>query len=104
MSNQVFEAALGITSPWFVKAVDFDAPQRRLTINIDFVPGSRFAQARAPGQHPVHATQIKCERALNPPHLWASNFPQFCGGGLPPRALPVRWVGAVATHAAPLGA
>jgi hypothetical protein len=22
-----------------------------------------------------------CERALNPPQLWASNFPQFCRGG-----------------------
>ena len=52
MSNQLFEAALGIKFPWFVKAVDFDAPQRRLTISVDFPRGSRFAHAQAPGQHP----------------------------------------------------
>jgi transposase len=64
-SNQVFAAALGITAPWFVKAVDFDASQRRLTIHIDFAPGSRFAHPRAPGQHPVHDTQVKRLRHLN---------------------------------------
>jgi len=32
MTNQLFEAALGIKSPWFVQGVDFDAAQRRLTI------------------------------------------------------------------------
>jgi len=57
--------ALGIKSPWFVKAVDFDAPQRRLTISIDFAPRSRFAHAQAPGEHPVHDTQIKRLRHLN---------------------------------------
>jgi transposase len=65
MSNQLFEAALGIKSPWFVKAVDFDAAQRRLTISVDFPRGSRFAHAQAPGQHPVHDTQIKRLRHLN---------------------------------------
>jgi transposase len=65
MSNQLFEAALGIKSPWFVKAVDFDAAQRRLTISVDFPRGSRFAHAHAPGQHPVHDTQIKRLRHLN---------------------------------------
>ena len=65
MSNQLFEAALGIKSPWFVKAVDFDAAQRALTISVDFPRGSRFAHAQAPGQHPVHDTQIKRLRHLN---------------------------------------
>ena len=66
MTNQLFEVALGIKSPWFVKAVDFDAPQRRLTtISIDFAPRSRFAHAQAPGEHPVHDTQIKRLRHLN---------------------------------------
>jgi len=27
---------------------------------------------------PVFAVMIWCERALNLPQLWASNFPQFC--------------------------
>ena len=67
MTNQLFEAALGIKSPWFVQGVDFDAAQRRMTISIDFVPGSRFAHAKAPGQHPVHDTQIKRLRHLRAP-------------------------------------
>jgi transposase len=65
MTNQLFEAALGIKSPWFVQGVDFDAAQRRLRISIDFAPGSRFAHAQVPGQHPVHDTQIKRLRHLN---------------------------------------
>ena len=36
MTNQLFAAALGISAPWFVQAVDFDAGQRRLTIHVDF--------------------------------------------------------------------
>src|SRR5258708_3473874 len=44
-----------------------------------------------------------CERALNPPRLWASNFPQFCRAGLPPRAFPVGWVDTIAANASPLG-
>ena len=48
MTNQLFEAALGIKSPWFVQAVAFDASQRRLTVGIDFAPGSRFAHPNTP--------------------------------------------------------
>jgi transposase len=64
-SNQLFAAALGIASPWFVQAVDFDGPQRRLTIHVDFAPGSRFAHTKAAGEHPVHDTQVKRLRHLN---------------------------------------
>ena len=64
-NNQLFAAALGITAPWFVQTVDFDAGQRRLTIHIDFAPGSRFAHPKAPGEHPVHDTQVKRLRHLN---------------------------------------
>ena len=46
MQNQMFEAALGIAKPWYVRGVDFDAARKILTIGIDFVAGSRFA---APG-------------------------------------------------------
>ena len=65
MTNQLFEAALGIKSPWFVQAVAFDASQRRLTVGIDFAPGSRFAHPNTPGEHPVYDTQIKQLRHLN---------------------------------------
>ena len=65
MTNQLFAAALGITAPWLVQAVDFDAGQRRLTIHVDFVPGSRFAHPKAAGEHKVHDTQVKRLRHLN---------------------------------------
>jgi transposase len=65
MTNQLFAAALGIAAPWFVQTVDFDAGQRRLTIHVDFVPGSRFAHAKAEGEHKVHDTQFKRLRHLN---------------------------------------
>jgi transposase len=65
MTNQLFAAALGITAPWFVDMVDFDAGQRRLTIHVDFVAGSRFAHPKAAGDHKVHDTQVKRLRHLN---------------------------------------
>jgi transposase len=65
MSNDLFAAALGITSPWYVRDVDFDAAKRLLTISIDFPKGSRFSHRDAEGQHPVHDTQTKRYRHLN---------------------------------------
>jgi transposase len=65
MTNQLFEAALGIQSPWFVQSVDFDEAKRQLTIGVDFIAGSRFAYAGTPGAHPAHDTQIKRLRHLN---------------------------------------
>ncbi len=59
MTNQLFEAALGIMAPWYVQSVDFDTGKRQLTIAVDFVAGSRFAYADVAGEHPVHDTQIK---------------------------------------------
>lgn len=37
MQNQIFEAALGIANPWYIKGVDFDVEQKSLSIHIDFV-------------------------------------------------------------------
>src|ERR1700681_380295 len=65
MTNQLFESALGITAPWYVRSVDFDAAQRQLNIAVDFVAGSRFGYAGVVGEHPVHDTQIKRLRHLN---------------------------------------
>jgi len=65
MQTQIFEAALGITAPWFVQGVDFDGDQKTLTIQINFVPGSRFAYPGVEGAHPVHDTQRKRYRHLN---------------------------------------
>ena len=65
MTNQLFEAALGIKAPWYVQGVDFDTAKRQLTIVVDFVAGSRFAYPGVAGEHPVHDTQIKRLRHLN---------------------------------------
>ena len=65
MQNQLFEAALGISKPWYVRSVDFDAARKVLTIGIDFVAGRRFAVPDVAGLHPVHDTQIKRLRHLN---------------------------------------
>src|SRR6516165_10457539 len=65
MQNQLFEAALGIDKPWYVRGVDFDAARKVLTIAIDFVAGSRFAAPGIEGRHRVHDTQTKRLRHLN---------------------------------------
>jgi len=64
-SERLFEQALGISAPWAVKAVRFDAAARQLTIEVDFAAGSRFAHPAHPGEHPVHDTQVKRLRHLN---------------------------------------
>jgi len=35
MHSKLFEAALGVSDPWFVSGVDFDAAAKLLTIQID---------------------------------------------------------------------
>jgi transposase len=65
MQNQLFEAALGIAKPWYVRGVNFDAARKFLTISIDFVAGSRFPAPGVEGVHPIHDTQTKRLRHLN---------------------------------------
>ncbi len=65
MQNQLFEAALGIEKPWYVRGVDFDAACKTLTISVDFVAGSRFPAPGVAGLHRVHDTQSKRLRHLN---------------------------------------
>ena len=64
MTEKLFEAALGISGPWFVAGVDFDAPARQLTIRVDFRAGSRFGVPGSEGMHPVHDNIT--HTALNP--------------------------------------
>ena len=65
MQNELFEAALAIAKPWYVRGIDFDAEGKVLTIGIDFVAGSRFAAPGVAGLHSVHDTQTKRLRHLN---------------------------------------
>ncbi len=42
MINNIFELALNITEPWFVKSIDFNEEKKRLDIYLDFRRGSSF--------------------------------------------------------------
>ena len=55
--NDLFQLALGITSPWFVASSGFDAVDERLDIKLDFKTGARFdcPECKAAGC-PVHDT------------------------------------------------
>lgn len=64
-SEQLFEAALGVSTPWYVRETIFDAEARTLTIRVDFRSGSRFSHSELAGEHPVHDTQTKRYRHLN---------------------------------------
>ena len=65
MTEKLFEAALGISAPWYVAGTDFNAPARTLTIRVDFASGSRFTVPGVTGEHPVHDTVAKRYRHLN---------------------------------------
>src|SRR5687767_14238717 len=65
MHDKLFEAALGIQTPWAVTEVKFDESAKVLTVQIDFQPGSRFAVEGHEGLHPVHDTVVKEYRHLN---------------------------------------
>ena len=49
MTAKLFEAALGITSPWYIREVDFDVVKKSLTLNDDFVASSRFGVPEVDG-------------------------------------------------------
>lgn len=65
MSTQLFEAALGIRTPWSVQSVQFDEAAQRLTVLVDFERGTRFPVNGYAGEHPVHDTVTKTYRHLN---------------------------------------
>ena len=65
MTAKLFEAALGIASPWYINGVEFDAAKKTLAIAVDFTAGSRFAVPGVEGAHPAHDTVTKRYRHLN---------------------------------------
>lgn len=65
MDKELFAAALGLSEPWFVEHLEFDASAKKLTIEIDFVAGARFLSAAGEGPYPVHDTRTKRYRHLN---------------------------------------
>src|SRR5438105_5090836 len=65
MHDKLFEAALGIQSPWVVTSVRFDEAAKVLTVVIDCERGTRFVTDGVPGAHPVHEPVTKSYRHLN---------------------------------------
>lgn len=64
--TQLFQLALGINSPWFVAASDFDAGKKRLDIEVDFKSGARFPCPDCKAADcPVHDTAKKTWRHLD---------------------------------------
>jgi transposase len=64
-SEQLFAAAIGVSTSWYVRETRFDVEARTLTIRVDFRVGSRFSHPDVAGAHPVHDTQTKRYRHLN---------------------------------------
>lgn len=69
LTQQLFELALNIQDPWYIKDVQFSAENKRLDIHIDFRKGSVFhyesAQENIKGDFKVYDTVDKQWRHLN---------------------------------------
>src|SRR4051812_32644360 len=62
----LMQQALGLTPPWTVVRSDFDTAAGRLDVQIDFIPGSRFAcPTCGAADCPAYDTQRKTWRHLN---------------------------------------
>ncbi|MCP4913505.1 MAG: ISL3 family transposase [Oligoflexia bacterium] len=65
--ENLFEAALSIEKPWFIKNVEFDPEKKRLDVHIDFERGSTFtcADPAVEGEFKAYDTVNKVWRHLN---------------------------------------
>jgi len=50
MTAKVFEAALAISAPWSVGAVEFDEATKVLTVPVDSKPGTHFKMSGHEGR------------------------------------------------------
>ncbi len=69
MMEDLFQRALGINSPWFVKSMDFNENKKRLDIEIDFKRGSTFSdideEVDSPKSYKAYDTVKKTWRHLS---------------------------------------
>jgi len=66
MMNNIFQQALHINDPWFIKAIHFDEGEKRLDIQIDFNRGAKFSPLDEPEQsYPAYDSVKKTWRHLN---------------------------------------
>ena len=54
--EKLFETALGIQAPWYVRDIACDTTTHVLTVSLDFTLGSRFSHPYVEGLHPVQDT------------------------------------------------
>ena len=69
LTKQLFELALNVQDPWFIKDIQFDSENKRLDIHIDFHKGSLFhyksEKDNIDGEFKAYDTQEKQWRHLN---------------------------------------
>lgn len=63
--NELFGLALGLSSPWYIEKVEFNAEGKRLDLFLDFKKGSRFACPECKELSPVHDTNERTWRHLD---------------------------------------
>lgn len=63
--NVLFGMALGLSSPWYIERVEFDAAGRRLDLFLNFTKGSRFACPECHEPSPVYDTSERRWRHLD---------------------------------------
>ncbi len=100
IETRIFETALAIQSPWYVKDIQFDAASKRLDIYIDFKRGSVFPSTDPtfPDKYKVKDTLDKTWRHLNFfEHECYLNCrtPRIDLGGNKTELIPPPWAGVV---------
>ncbi len=65
MTAKLFETALGIEQPWYVRDMSFDVDAHKVTIFVDFTFGSLFQHPDDEGVYPVYDSSIQRYRHLD---------------------------------------
>ena len=65
MTAKLFETALGIEQPWYVRDISFDVDAHKVTIFVDFTFGSLFQHPDVEGVYPVYDSSIQRYRHLD---------------------------------------
>jgi len=63
--EKLFQQALGIESPWFIKLIEFESVNKRLDIYLDFKRGSTFSDGSDSASYKAYDTVNKTWRHLN---------------------------------------
>ena len=69
ITKRLFEVALNINEPWYVKDIKFDSEAKRLDIHLDFKKGAEFyyesEEDKVKGKFKAYDTEEKQWRHLN---------------------------------------